>query len=346
MSNISIASLLLHLKLARPIDNEELLARLTGTRPDAPSHLPAASGDPPHHSLTSNPFPEPGPAARLKLDPSVEDLAVPETEDTLSASRLQDILRRVPKMPKKMGKQSSESSEMEHTGRTSPSVDPGRKGAEEVVETDSHGESASAYKALMQGTSDTDDFVVFRAMAATVNSPTDFYMHKVSAETGKLLKNMMTDLNRIFERTPKATLKFRSKKFDAKAGVLCCAQFRDDNYYRGLVLNTRVSSDAKSKGKQVQVFYVDFGDKEWLPSSRVFPLPTEFHHTPPQAIWCSLAYVKPLSHHSVLMSGGGDCMMAWQAESLTEFEKLVGRFGEEKVLEVLTSGKLPHNAHR
>ena len=348
MSNISIASLLLHLKLARPIDNEELLARLMRARPEVPSHLPAPSDCPPHlhHSLTSDPAAEAGPATSPNFDP--QDSPVPETEiNALSASRLQDILRRVPKMPKKLAKRSRNSSETEQRGSTpAPCADRAGRDREEAAEAESHCESTSAYKALMQATSDASDFVVFRAMAATVSSPTDFYMHKVSVETGKLLKNMMVDLNQIFECTPKATLRFRSKKFDAKAGVLCCAQFRDDSYYRGLVLDTRASPDAKSRGKQIRVLFVDFGDKDWLPSSRVFPLPTEFHHIPPQAIWCSLAYVRPLSHHSIHVSSGGDCALTWPADSVAEFEKLVGQYGEEKVLEVLTSGTLPSGVHR
>ena len=346
MSNINIVHLLLQLKLVRPVDNEELLARLIGAGLDAPSHIPVASDYPSGHSRAVDSAVEAGRTAPPKLDSKAE---VSDTEwNPLSTQQLHNILRKVPKMPRKLVEQDSASREVDHSrSSASPKADSGGESVEAGAEIESHGESTMAFKALMQCGSDTGDFQTFRAMAATVNSPSDFYLHKLSAETGHVLKNLMEDLNKALNRTPRLHLRSRSRKFSTRAGVLCCTQFRDGNYYRSLVLDTVFSDDAKSKPDTVQLFFLDFGDKQWVSSKRVFPLPEEFHAVPPQAIWCSLAYVAPLSAPGIHMSGGGDCgEVAWQEDTLAEFQKLIGRYNDEKILEVLSSGQLPHNVQR
>ena len=56
-------------------------------------------------------------------------------------------------------------------------------------------------------------------------------------------------------------------------------------------------NDKKMKDK-VHVFYIDFGDEEWLPLSRVYPLPEPFIYLPPLVLKCSLAFVKPVGLES------------------------------------------------
>ena len=44
----------------------------------------------------------------------------------------------------------------------------------------------------------------------------------------------------------------------------------------------------------LQVFYVDYGNSEWVPSSDVHDIQQEFLHLPLQAIECRLAGARPL----------------------------------------------------
>ena len=74
----------------------------------------------------------------------------------------------------------------------------------------------------------------------------------------------------------------------------------------------------KAKKDKVHVFYVDFGDDEWIPLSRLFPLPEQFVYLPPLVLKCSLAYVKPVS------SGSGSDWSSKATEtfvSMATFEK-------------------------
>ena len=80
------------------------------------------------------------------------------------------------------------------------------------------------------------------------------------------------------------------------------------------------SGNKNSKGK-VHVFYIDFGDDEWIPRSRLFPLPESFVCPPPLVLKCSLAYIKPTS------SEKGGNSLTWPETatkafvSLASFEK-------------------------
>ena len=59
-------------------------------------------------------------------------------------------------------------------------------------------------------------------------------------------------------------------------------------WYRGRI--TKVVDD-----QFVEVFYVDFGNSETVPVSKVKTLKEEWTELPPQAIQCSLASISPVS---------------------------------------------------
>lgn len=68
-------------------------------------------------------------------------------------------------------------------------------------------------------------------------------------------------------------------------GSYCFAKFTvDDQWYRGYV--------TASTPKSIDVYFIDFGNSESLPLSRVLPMDPTFTATPPQAHACHLAYVK------------------------------------------------------
>mmetsp|Transcript_574 Transcript_574/g.1819 ORF Transcript_574/g.1819 Transcript_574/m.1819 type:complete len:876 (+) Transcript_574:412-3039(+) len=71
-----------------------------------------------------------------------------------------------------------------------------------------------------------------------------------------------------------------------RAGQQCLGKFTgDDTWYRAKV--ERVAPE----GGMYDVFYVDFGNREQLPGSRVRPMEPEVAAVPPQAALCQMAYL-------------------------------------------------------
>ena len=69
-------------------------------------------------------------------------------------------------------------------------------------------------------------------------------------------------------------------------GMVCCAQFSaDQQWYRALVV--------KVAGIDCEVLFVDYGNRETVPLSRVKELKTDLVALPAQAVLCSLVGVKP-----------------------------------------------------
>ncbi|KAJ3018543.1 hypothetical protein HKX48_002822 [Thoreauomyces humboldtii] len=76
--------------------------------------------------------------------------------------------------------------------------------------------------------------------------------------------------------------------YSPRNGEFCCGQFTaDDQWYRARV--KKVNAD-----KTYQVIYIDYGNSETLPASRVRPLDAAFNNTvlAPQAVEAKLAFIK------------------------------------------------------
>ncbi|KAL9974651.1 hypothetical protein ACROYT_G011712 [Oculina patagonica] len=87
-------------------------------------------------------------------------------------------------------------------------------------------------------------------------------------------------------------------------GSLCVAKFsEDDLWYRARVLGSRPDNE-------YDVFYVDFGDREWVTADRIVPAWTSILQLPLQAIECSLVNVDPRENE-------------WSEESSNEFWDMV-----------------------
>ena len=66
--------------------------------------------------------------------------------------------------------------------------------------------------------------------------------------------------------------------------MFCCAQFtEDDSWYRA-----RITESCAKDTSQAQVIYVDFGNHEPLPVSRLRMLRKEHAETPMMAVLCAL----------------------------------------------------------
>ena len=189
--------------------------------------------------------------------------------------------------------------------------------------------------------------VHFDVLVSHIATPTDFHVHRVSSETGKTLERLMKDLNLLFERRSKRQLKKISKEFVPKVDQLCCAKFsKDDCFYRAQVVDVvteREAGDRLKHANTVRVFYLDFGDAEWLSRSSVYPLPDEFALLPPLAVWCSLAHVVPLELKDV-ENGFAVPAREWSQKGIEVFEDLA-QF-EKKLKLCIVSGSLESKHER
>jgi tudor domain-containing protein 1/4/6/7 len=85
-------------------------------------------------------------------------------------------------------------------------------------------------------------------------------------------------------------------------GVACVAQYTDDGgWYRGQILNVGAT--------EVEVLFVDYGNKQNTPTTLLKAIEWEFVKLPPQAYHCSLAGVQ-------------DGSRSWTSQDKTRFEQV------------------------
>ena len=99
-------------------------------------------------------------------------------------------------------------------------------------------------------------------------------------------------------------------------------------YFRAVIVNIR--SDNEVGVGKVRVHYIDFGDDEWLPKRRLFPLPPHYASLPPLAIKCKLAYIKPANANDCVKADGDE--FKWSDCATKAFKDLMGF---EKTLHML-----------
>ncbi|XP_074309223.1 ribonuclease TUDOR 1-like [Silene latifolia] len=81
--------------------------------------------------------------------------------------------------------------------------------------------------------------------------------------------------------------------FSPKKGDLVLAQFSADNSWnRAMIVNVPRGGIAQSPKDEFEVFYIDYGNQEVAPYSRLRPLPPSVHSAPGLAQLCSLAFLK------------------------------------------------------
>jgi hypothetical protein len=174
----------------------------------------------------------------------------------------------------------------------------------------------------------------FQFMMSHINDPGDFYVHLVDQRTSEILDQLNKDLNAEYKGYMKSMMiRWFEDQFTPCVRELCCACFTQDcTYYRALVMEVRkvikgVRRSGNNKQRlrrpkepeekcEVRVFYLDFGNIEWVPGSKVYPLTQRFRSIPIQAVHCKLANVRPTG------ITGGWCPSATNLfETKTGFEK-------------------------
>ncbi|NXN92037.1 TDRD1 protein, partial [Rhinopomastus cyanomelas] len=119
----------------------------------------------------------------------------------------------------------------------------------------------------------------FSGVISFIQNPEDFFCQQIQY-TRQLLHLQMA-LKEHCGKVPS------SPAFRPAVGNVCCAQFTEDNlWYRAAVL-------AYNSEEIVLVGYIDYGNFEGLPLTRLRPMIPRLMDLPAQAIRCTLAGVKP-----------------------------------------------------
>ncbi|XP_046692906.1 tudor domain-containing protein 15 isoform X1 [Silurus meridionalis] len=122
---------------------------------------------------------------------------------------------------------------------------------------------------------------VFEGYIEHVQSPHDFWMR-----TAKTNDRFVAMMNKLTDRFSRIQLNDEILE-DPVPGQLCCAMYEKDmHYYRAIVV------DLLKYG--AEVFFIDFGNTEKVPSMLIKKIPVEFTVEPAFVFNCSLAHVIPL----------------------------------------------------
>ena len=181
-------------------------------------------------------------------------------------------------------------------------------------------------------------------MLSYVESPSRFWVHPVSEKSSNAIDKIMHDLNQCYKTANKLMLQ---KLFEGDNALglnsICCAQFSQDNdFYRTEIVSVQYEVEEASPGgatvaecvdscqqsrklAKVEVFYLDFGNSEWLSPKHVYPLPPMFTGLAPQAVCCRLVDLEPIP--ATDSGAGGDGVasdVAWSSEATEMFTELTG----------------------
>uniref|UniRef100_A0A8C6JC26 Uncharacterized protein n=1 Tax=Melopsittacus undulatus TaxID=13146 RepID=A0A8C6JC26_MELUD len=121
---------------------------------------------------------------------------------------------------------------------------------------------------------------VFSAMVSGMQSPEDFFCQPVRNCRKYQFAELQVSLNEHCDKLPS------SPAFRPPVGHVCCAQFTEDNHWYRATVVAYVSEEA------VVAEYIDYGNSEVLPLTRLRPVIPRLMDLPAQAIRCTLAGVK------------------------------------------------------
>ncbi|KAF4791222.1 tudor domain containing 1 [Turdus rufiventris] len=143
----------------------------------------------------------------------------------------------------------------------------------------------------------------FSGVVSHIQNPDAFFCQRM--QNACQLAELEASLNEYCDKSPSSPL------FRPAAGNMCCAQFTEDNLWYRAAVTAYASQDT------VLVDYVDYGNSDSLPLTRLRPIIPSLMDLPAQAIRCSLAGVKPP-------------LGTWTSEGISYMKKLV----KDKVLTV------------
>ncbi|NXR52299.1 TDRD1 protein, partial [Hippolais icterina] len=143
----------------------------------------------------------------------------------------------------------------------------------------------------------------FFGVVSHVQNPDTFFCQQM--QNARQLAELEASLNEYCDSFPS------NPSFRPAAGSVCCAQFTEDNLWYRAAVKAYASEDT------VLVDYMDYGNSDSLPLTRLRPIIPSLMELPAQAMRCSLAGVKPP-------------LGTWTSESISYMKKMV----KDKVLTV------------
>ncbi|XP_057276913.1 tudor domain-containing protein 1 [Pezoporus wallicus] len=161
---------------------------------------------------------------------------------------------------------------------------------------------------------------VFSAMVSGMQSPEDFFCQPV--RNCRQLAELQVSLNEHCGKLPS------SPAFRPPVGNVCCAQFTEDScWYRATVV-------AYASEEAVVAEYIDYGNSEVLPLTKLRPMIPRLMDLPAQAIRCTLA-VRKLEYAPQTSEGVKRPLGGWTSEDTCFMKQLV----KDKVFTVKVVGK-------
>ncbi|NWR86185.1 TDRD1 protein, partial [Furnarius figulus] len=136
----------------------------------------------------------------------------------------------------------------------------------------------------------------FCGAVSHIQNPGSFFCQQM--DNARQLAELEVSLNEYCGKLPS------SASFRPAVGHMCCAQFTEDNLWYRATVTAYVSEDT------VLVDYVDYGNSDSVPLTRIHPVIPALTDLPAQAITCSLAGVKPP-------------LGTWTSEGISFMKKLV-----------------------
>ncbi|NWU06595.1 TDRD1 protein, partial [Cephalopterus ornatus] len=119
----------------------------------------------------------------------------------------------------------------------------------------------------------------FSGVVSHIQNPDTFFCQQM--DSARQLAELEVSLNEYCGKFPS------SPSFHPAAGNVCCAQFTEDNLIYRAAVTAYASEDT------VLVDYVDYGNSDSVPLTKLRPVIPALMDLPAQAIRCSLAGVKP-----------------------------------------------------
>ncbi|XP_031437204.1 tudor domain-containing 6 isoform X3 [Clupea harengus] len=148
-----------------------------------------------------------------------------------------------------------------------------------------------------------------KAVVQYVESPSEFWVQ--TQKYADEFDQMMNDLTELYYDPASAEGLIRNPTI----GLFCAASSKDGSYYRG---NVR-----EIDGKQLLVYFVDYGNTEIVDSLSLRHLPSKYQRLPPLALKCALVGIKPVCD-------------GWSVKALNFFSNFV----MDKVLDLHVAGKM------
>ncbi|NXN89836.1 TDRD1 protein, partial [Bombycilla garrulus] len=136
----------------------------------------------------------------------------------------------------------------------------------------------------------------FYGVVSHIQNPDTFFCQQM--QSARQLAELEASLNEYCDKFSS------SPSFHPAAGNMCCAQFTEDNLWYRAIVTSYTSEDT------VLVDYMDYGNSDCLPLTKLRPIIPSLMDVPAQAIRCSLAGVKPP-------------LGTWTSEGISYMKKLV-----------------------